>query len=83
MALEAENAFYDTIRSELLTHSKGKFALIVGNQLLGTFDKPETAYAKGIELRGNVPMLIKPITDQERVETIPAMVLGLISAHVQ
>jgi hypothetical protein len=83
MALETEKAFYGTIRDELLKHSNGKFALIVGEELLGVFDRPETAYAKGIEVRGNVPMLIKPITEQERVEIVPAMVLGLMNAHIQ
>jgi hypothetical protein len=83
MALETEKAFWDTVREELLKHSNGKFALIIGSELLGVFDRPETAYAKGIELRGNVPMLIKPITEQEKIETIPAMALGLITAHLQ
>jgi hypothetical protein len=83
MALETEKAFYDTIRDELLRHNNGKFALIVGSELLGVFDRPETAYTKGIELRGNVPMLIKPITEQEKVKIIPAMVLGLMNAHIQ
>lgn len=83
MALETESTFYETISSQLLEHNKGKFALVVGNELLGIFDRPDTAYARGIELRGNVPMLIKPITDEQKIESIPAMVLGLINAHVQ
>jgi hypothetical protein len=82
MALENETKYYESISAQLLSQSEGKFALIIGSELLGVFDRPETAYAKGIEVHGNVPMLIQPITRQERVETIPAMVLGLISAHL-
>jgi hypothetical protein len=37
---------------------------------LGILDKPEDAYAKGIELKGNVPMLIQAVQKNERVETI-------------
>jgi hypothetical protein len=81
MALETELAFYETIKEELLQHYQGKFVLIIGNERLGVFDKSEDAYARGIELKGNVPMLIKRIDQNEPIERIPAMVLGLINAH--
>jgi len=82
MALETERTRYEELKEELLKHNEGKFALIVGYDLLGIFDGPETAYSKGIQARGNVPMLIQLITRQEKVETIPAMVLGLMNAHL-
>ena len=81
MPLERESAFYETIKDQLLQHHEGKFVLIIGDEQLGIFDKDEDAYKRGIELRGNVPMLIKQITREEPVELIPAMVLGLINAH--
>jgi hypothetical protein len=81
MALETELAHYETIKPELLKHHEGKFVLVIGNEQLGIFDKREDAYARGIELRGNVPMLIKHIQKVEPIEQIPAMVLGLINAH--
>ena len=80
--LETELAFYETIKEELLRHHEGKFVLIIGNEQLGVFEKSEDAYERGIELRGNVPMLIKRIEKNEPIELIPAMVLGLINAHV-
>jgi hypothetical protein len=81
MALETELAFYETVKQELLQHHAGKFVLIIGNEQLGVFDKSEDAYARGIEIKGNVPMLIKRIEVDEPIERIPAMVLGLINAH--
>jgi len=79
--LEQEIAYYESIKDDLVRHHDGKFALIIGNEQLGVFDKSEDAYKRGIELRGNVPMLIKQIRQDERVEMVPAMVLGLINAH--
>jgi hypothetical protein len=80
--LEQEIAHYESIKDNLIRHHEGKFALIIGNEQLGVFDKSEDAYRRGLELRGNVPMLIKQIRQDEPVEIIPAMVLGLINAHV-
>ncbi len=82
MALEKELTFYNTIKSDLLAHHEGKHILIIGEEQLGVFDRPEDAYAKGIELRGNVAMLIKRIDRVERIETVPALVTGLINAQL-
>jgi hypothetical protein len=81
MPLETELEHFKSIKLDLLQHHKGKFALIVGTELLGVFDDPQSAYAAGVEQRGNVPMLIKLITEEERTESAPAMMLGLLSAR--
>jgi hypothetical protein len=81
MPLETELSYYATVKASLLQHHEGKFVLIIGTDQLGVFDKSEDAYKTGIELRGNVPMLIKKIQRNEPTEHIPAMVLGLINAH--
>ena len=82
MPLEVELKYYNSIRTDLLKSHEGKFVLIIGEEQLGVFDSPEDAYEKGIESRGNVPMLIQAVEKTERVETIPSMVLGLINAHL-
>jgi hypothetical protein len=82
MPLEVELKFYNSIKTDLLKSHEGKYVLIIGEEQLGIFDKAEDAYEKGIELRGNVPMLIQAIEKNERVETIPSIVLGLINTHV-
>jgi hypothetical protein len=78
--LEIELKFYNSIKTDLLRNHEGKFVLIIGEEHLGIFDKPEDAYEKGIELKGNVPMLIQAIEKEEKVETIPSVALGLINA---
>ncbi len=80
--LATELEYYETIKPSLLQHHHGKFVLIIGAEQLGVFDKSEDAYKKGISLKGNVPMLIKKIQSNEPTEYIPAMVLGLINAHL-
>jgi hypothetical protein len=81
MALEKELAHFEAIKPQLLEHHEGKFVLVIGEEMLGVFDNGEDAYARGIDLKGNVPMLIKRIQRVDPVERIPAMVLGLINAH--
>lgn len=83
MALETELQYFDSIKSELLKHHEGKYVVIVGTEQLGVFDDAESAYGYGIEKRGNVPMLIKQVLREEPpVESVPAMMLGLIGAHL-
>lgn len=80
--LEEERRFYEAERSKLLASAEGKFALIKGSQLLGTFDTAGAAYEEGLRRLGNVPMLIVPILRQTPVEQIsPALHLGLIGAR--
>ncbi len=81
MALEIELAFYELLKPELMKHHEGKFVLVIGNDQLGIFDQSEDAYRQGLELKGNVPMLIKRVEKEERLEYVPAMVLGLLNAH--
>ena len=80
-AIEIERAHYDTIKDNLLREHEGKFALIVGTDLIGVYDNPDEAYKVGIGQFGNVPMLIQPIVDAEPTGSAPALMLGLIGAN--
>jgi len=82
MALEVELSYFESHKEEWLGHYEGKFALVVGQELLGAFDTREEAYKSGIELRGNIPMLIKQVTKGDPTETVPALSLGLIGARL-
>ena len=82
MPLETELRYFEAKKEELLRHHEGKYALVVGEELLGVFDSREEAYKFGIEKRGNVPMLIKQIIRDEPTETVPALTLGLFRAHL-
>lgn len=80
MPLETEKARYEELREELLEHHEGQFALIVGEELVGTFNSRNEAYRTGLKRFGNAPMLIREIDEGDRVEAIPALTLGLIRA---
>ena len=80
MVLEKELQFFERNRAAWLIHHEGKFALVHGEELLGTFDSPESAYADGVNRIGNVPFLIKPIVRVEPIEVAPALMFGLIHA---
>lgn len=82
MVLDAELQHFEAIKNELLQHSEGRFALIIGSELLGVFDTQAEAYRVGMEKRGNVPMLIKQILKEEPKVRIPAMSLGLLCANL-
>jgi len=81
-SLSIELKYFESIKEELLKHHKGKYALVIGEELIGTFDHPEEAYRIGLEKRGNAPMLIKLVTKEETPETMPTMSLGLFNAHL-
>jgi hypothetical protein len=79
--LQVELAHFEEIKGELLKHHLGKFALIKGKELVGTFTKREEAYEAGVKRFGNVPMLIRQVVAEEPVQQIPALMHGLINAH--
>lgn len=82
MALEVELNYFESKKQDLLQHHEGKYALIVGEELLGVFDHQDEAYKTGVAKKGNVPMLIKQILKVDVTEFVPAMVLGLIAASL-
>ncbi len=61
--LETELRFFNAHRSELLRDAAGKFVLIKGEQLLGVFDSETIAIRHGYERLGNVPFLVKKVTE--------------------
>jgi len=83
MPLEQELKFFSTIRQELLDQKhEGKFALIKGSELLGTYDHQEEAYAQGVAKFGCEPFLIKQVLREEPTENSPALSLGLLNARL-
>lgn len=80
--LETEKRAFERLKPELLQRAAGKFALIVGDQLEGTFDTEGAAYEAGISKYGNVPMLIQRISTEQENPTIPALTLGILHADL-
>lgn len=81
--LAEERGFYHENRASLLQQHLGKFVLIRGRKLLGVFDSPDVAYAEGLKMLGNVPMLVVQVLPEEPVARFPALQLGLIRADLQ
>jgi hypothetical protein len=79
--LANELAFFDAHVAEWLTSHRGKFALIKGDALIDVFDTDQAAYEAGVKKWGNVPMLIRLITDTQPVQATPALTHGVLFAH--
>ncbi len=80
--LSEEMQFYLESKAELLRTVEGKFALIKGRRLIGTYDAPDRAYAEGVATLGNVPMLIIQVQRDAPESRVPALTLGLIHADL-
>jgi len=77
-----ELSAFEKRKAELLEFCEGRFAVLKGEHFLGAFDSHLAAYSAGLKEWGNVPFLIKQVLRQERSETMPALVLGLIHANL-
>lgn len=82
MELERELEFFESRRKEWLKDYKNKFVLIKGEELIDVFNTLEDAYKEGVKRYGNQPFLIKQVTEEEEMETLPAFTSGIIHAHL-
>jgi hypothetical protein len=81
--LQLEYRYYLQIKPELLKQSKGKFALIKGERLVGAFDTDADAYKAGLLEFGNTPFLITQILEDGESTWVPILQLGLLNARNQ
>ncbi len=80
--LEKELKHFEDIKPELLKSHSGKFALIHGEELVGTFDSADNAYSEGVKRFGKDPFLVKRISETEEVYRNQALQLGLMHARI-
>lgn len=80
--LKKELEYFKKIKANLLQTNKGQFALIKGDELVGTYTKFEEAYETGIEKFGEESFLVKPIAEKESPHLIPALDNCLINAGI-
>jgi hypothetical protein len=78
--LEQERAFFDAHREELLQRFPERFALVHGDELVGTFDTMEAALAEGARLFGPTSVLVRRIEAETPEVSVPALTLGLLRA---
>ncbi len=81
-AIKKELQYFEKIKADLLKTNKGQFALIKGEELLGTFSTMEEAYKQGVDRFGVEPFLIKQIVEIEEKQKIPALTSYLIHANL-
>jgi len=63
--LSAELKTYEASLSALLATHEGKYVLIHGDKVLGTFDNQMDAITWGYRELGNTPFLVKQVTKVE------------------
>ncbi len=80
--LEQEIEFFEANESEWRKIYLGKFVLVKDQKLIGTYEKPEDAISAGARLFGTEPFLVRPVTGDNKDVYIPALALGLLSAHI-
>ena len=63
--LDRELATYEREKGRLLAEARGKFVLIKGDDVIGTFDTQIDAINDGWRRFGNVPILTKQVVEVE------------------
>ena len=66
--LKAEIETYEKHRSQLVADAEGKFALIHGSEVFGTFDTYEDALGTGYRQYGLEPFMVQQILGVEQVQ---------------
>ena len=75
--LAAELKTYAEKLETLLGTHEGKFVIIRGDQMLGTFDSQLDAIAGGYRQLGNVPFLVKQVVKVEMPLNFVSNLLGV------
>ncbi len=79
--LEQELRFFEEHRAEWLEDHRGALALVKGGELLGFFDSQADALSEGARLFGLDHFLVRAVEADERVESAPALTLGILRAN--
>ena len=82
MPLEQETRLFDEQREHLVATYFGKFLVIKGDQVLGSYDSAQAAYEAGLKACGTDQFLVKQALPKDPTEHQPAVWLGTLSASV-
>jgi hypothetical protein len=75
-ALQHELRYFERHRLDLLARAPGKYALIKGSELAGTYDSESEAVGAGYRRFGNEPFLVKHIVEADLTLTFATFNLG-------
>ncbi len=81
--LAKEQAFFTAHQAEWTKLHSGRFAVVKGSELVGTFDTIEQALAAGAARFGLDSFLVRKLGEMEQEIHIPALTLGLLFANSQ
>ena len=77
--LRTERSTFARMLPQLLASARGKYAVVVGNKLVGTFDDHRTGFREGLKVAGpDRAFLVQEIREHQELMDAPALVLGLI-----
>jgi hypothetical protein len=81
--LERERAVYAEHEAEWARVHPGRYVVLKGDRLLGTFDSIEQALAAGAASFGLDSFLVRKLGEKQDEINIPALTLGLLRANPQ
>jgi hypothetical protein len=79
--LDKEIATFERMRPDLEKHHSGKFVLIHGEDLVGTFDTEDTVIREGLRLFGRGPFLVRKVGEQPMRIPVSAHQISPANAH--
>lgn len=74
--IEKEVAFYERKRPELVAKSDGKFVLIKGERVEGTFDDFDEAIGAGYDRFGLEPFLVRRVSAIDETINLTSMLVS-------
>jgi hypothetical protein len=78
--LETERKFFAENQEQWKTAHPGKFVLVKGNKLVGTFNRAEDAVSEGARLFKAESFLVRHVDQVEKDVYIPALALGILGS---
>ena len=78
--LDKEMAFFTKHKNAWAKNHPDKFALVKGEELIGTFDTAEAAVSEGAKRYGSTSFLVRKINQSDENVFIPSLSLGLLYA---
>jgi hypothetical protein len=75
--LETEWRYFNEHRAEFVEQAPGKYALVKGDALIGMYADEASAIRSGYEKLGNVPFLVKQVTEIDIPLTFTSFDLGV------
>jgi hypothetical protein len=79
--LEEEIAYFRKNLADWMTKYPGRFALVKGSELIGTFETMQAALDEASQRFGLESYLIRQIAERPDDISIPALTMGILSAN--